>query len=585
MTAAASEITIGIDLGTTNSAVAFWDGSRARLIRNAIDEMLTPSAVGVNDRGKVTVGAAAKERLITHPHLTAARFKQWMGTDRLTSVGSRRWRAEELSALMLKSLYEDALANLPSPPRRAVISAPAYFSDPQRKATLAAARLAGLPECRLVNEPTAAALAYGLHSMEEGRFVVLDLGGGTFDVTILDKYSGVMEARASAGDSRLGGEDFTDFLTQMLADRHRFDLTAASRVQRSRLRRFAETLKRDLSSRQTRGYALNLDGHRFEGELTREAFAECVSGLTARLRGPVERALRDSGVDLAEIDQVILVGGATRMPLFRKLASRLFGRIPLSSLDPDHIVAMGAAVRAAMDARCESLRDVVMTDVCPHTLGTSVIEREGRTVEEVISPIVERNAVVPISRARRYSTVHPNQTSLLVEIYQGECLRPKDNVRIGELNVTVPRGPAGRETIDVRFTYDSNGALEVEVTVLSTGEKSVGYFEGGAGQLDEEEIRRRFEALKKVKIAPRDELANASLIAHGERLYAESCGETREIIKAALMRFVSAIERQQNRTPEEDREELKALLEYLERRLFGVQPASAVTELQDIDNV
>lgn len=576
---------IGIDLGTTNSAVAFWDGESARLAPNALGETLTPSVVGVDDAGMVTVGAAARERLITHPQLTAARFKQWMGADHLADVGGSRWRAEELSAFVLKSLYADALAVLPAAPGTVVISAPAYFSDPQRKATLAAARLAGLPECLLVNEPTAAALAHGLHQQEDGPFIVLDLGGGTFDVTILDTYSGVMEVRASAGDSRLGGEDFTDSLTRLLAERSRFDLRGASRTQRSRLRRFAEILKCDLSARPERDYALDIDGARFEGTLNRADFEACVSGLVARIRAPIERAMRDSGVDVADIGQVILAGGATRMPVFRKLASRLFGRIPLAAPDPDHIVARGAAVRAAMAARHESFRDIVMTDVCPHTLGAAVIEREGRTVEEVVSPIIERNAVVPISRARRYATVHPDQAILTVEIYQGEHLRPRDNVRIGGLDVAVPRGPAGQETVDVRFTYDASGALEVEVVVLSTGEKSVAYFHNGAGQLGEDEIRRRFEALKAVRQAPRQELANAALIAHAERLYAESAGEMRDMLKTAIVQFVAAIERQQNRTPERDRQTFRALLDQVERRLFGAPLAGSDADFYDQDNV
>jgi molecular chaperone HscC len=577
--------TIGIDLGTTNSAVAHWDGENARLIPNALQETLTPSAVGDDDRGEVTVGAAARERLITHPQFTTARFKQWMGTDHLSEIGGRRWRAEELSALVLGSLYDDALAVLPAPPARAVISTPAYFSDPQRKATLAAAKLAGLPPCALVNEPTAAALAYGLHREDDGQFIVLDLGGGTFDVTVLDKYSGVMEVRASAGDCRLGGEDFTDLLTRLLAERRRFDLKTATPVHRSRLRRFAELLKRDLSARQRQDYALDLDGLRFEGELTRDAFESFAAPLTARLRAPIERAIRDSGVDLRDIDQVILVGGATRMPLFRKMASRLFGRIPLSALDPDHIVAMGAAVRAAMIERHESFQDIVMTDVCPHTLGASVIEREGYTVEEVVSPIIERNAVVPISRARRYSTAHPNQTVLSVEVYQGEQLRPRDNVRIGALDVAVPRGPAGQEQIDVRFTYDANGALEMEVTVLSTGEKRACYFQSGASLMDEAELQRRFEALRSIKHAPRDDLPNASLLAYAERLYAESQGELRDLLRSAIVQFVDAIENQRNKTPDADRKSFKAFLIHVERKLFGSALAAPEMDKQDCDNV
>jgi molecular chaperone HscC len=559
---------IGIDLGTTNSAAAIWRDGKPELVRNALGEVLTPSVVGLDDNGEIIVGAEAKDRLITHPDLSLSRFKQWMGTDRTAQVGSHDFSPTDLSALVLKSLYSDVMAAGEDKPDNIIISVPAYFSDPQRKATLAAARLAGVPADTLVNEPTAAALAYGLDSQAEGQFIVLDLGGGTFDVTILDKYEGVMEVRASAGDSFLGGENFTDALVDHFIRRHSLTIDRSDLVSRSRLRRFAELVKCGLSGARERDYDLELDQGRLHGILSREEFEEQVAPLTARLRLPIERTLRDSNVDPSEIDQVILVGGATRMPLVRRLASRLFGRIPMTMLDPDHIIALGAAARAALAAREESFKDVVMTDVCPHTLGTAVVEAWGREETQVISPIIERNAVVPISRVERYWTAGNNQTKVNVDIYQGEQLRPGDNVKIGELDVAVPLGKRGDESIDVRFTYDTNATLEVEVTVVSTGEKSVKYFQENASQLNEADLKQRFETLSQIRLAPRDQLPNKALIAHAERLYVESSGALRDSIRDSIRQFVMTVDDQTNRNPDEARKSFKAYLASVEQHLF-----------------
>lgn len=560
---------IGIDLGTTNSAVAYWDGNQTRLIPNKLGKLITPSVVGLDQEGDITVGAIALDRLITHPDKSVSQFKRWMGTSREVQLGTNCMRAEDLSSFVLKSLLEDVKTALEAPVEHLVISVPAYFSDHQRKSTIAAAKLAGVSVTRLVNEPTAAALSYGLNEKGDGKYVVLDLGGGTFDVSILDKYDGIMEIKACAGDNNLGGEDFTDFLVNWLLQKNKIELNKLDVRQCAILRRFAESLKCDLSTYQEKEYELTIGEYKLKGEITRERFEKDAFHLVSRIRAPVERALRDSRVAPSEISQVILVGGATRMPLMRKLASRLFSLIPLTLLDPDHIVAHGAAVQAALIAEAKGIEDIIMTDVCPYTLGTAVVDETSRLKEIVISPIIERNAAIPISRVERYVTANNNQTRIIIDVYQGEQLKPQDNVKIGEVEIQVPPAEKGREAVDVRFTYDINGNLEVEVTVLSTSEKTVQYFQGGSGQLSDEEIAGRFASLNAIKKTPRDQMENRALIAYAERLYAESTGELREVLRTARSNFILKVEDQQNRNAALDRKEFSEFLQSIEQSMFG----------------
>jgi len=364
---------IGIDLGTTNSLIAVFGEDGPALIPNALDDVLTPSVVGVDDAGEIVVGRAARERLLTHPDKTVASFKRFMGSARETILGRHRLRPEELSALVLRALKADAEAQIGTPVTEAVISVPAYFNDLQRKATLDAGRLAGLKVERLVNEPTAAALAYGLYEMKEGKFLVFDLGGGTFDVSILDKYEGVMEVRATAGDTQLGGDDFTQVIERLLADAHEFHVPALAPSATARLRRTAEALKLTLTSADA-PYELALDDATLSGKLDRQTFEDASAALLRRLRAPVERAIADALLKPDDLDTVVMVGGATRMPIVRSLVARLFGRLPLVHIDPDRTVALGAAVQAGLKGRAAALEDVVMTDVCPYTLGVAAVD-------------------------------------------------------------------------------------------------------------------------------------------------------------------------------------------------------------------
>lgn len=557
---------VGIDLGTTNSLIAAWTPDGPRLLANALGEELTPSAVSI-DGDEVLVGRAALERLITHPDASAAAFKRFMGTNRRITLAGKPYRPEELSALVLAELKRSAEAVLGEPIDDAIISVPAYFNDLQRKATLAAAKIAGLPAERLVNEPTAAALAYGLEAGPEAQFLVFDLGGGTFDVSILDKYDDVMEVRATAGDNVLGGNDFRDCLVEMLAERHKLDLAALSAVERARLLRTAEEIKLALTRGHEADYALTLAAGPLDGALSRAAFEERAQPLVRRLRAPLERAVADSQIRPAEIAQVVMVGGATRMPMVRQLAARLFGRLPLTQIDPDRVVALGAAVQAGLKARHAALGDVVMTDVAPYTLGIRALAGDGGGQDTVVVPIIERNSVVPTSRAKPFFTVADGQEKLTVAVYQGEQLKPDNNVLLGSLDVTVPKARAGQQGVDVRFTYDINGILEVEVTAHGTGEVARKVFRN-ASDLSEDEIAAALARIAHLKIPPAEQAENRLLIARAERIYAELTGEAREHLIGLLSAFRAAIDDGRPADVERARAGFRAALDSLDVRPF-----------------
>lgn len=566
---------VGIDLGTTNSLVAVWQDGAARLLPNALGHVLTPSVVGLNDDGEVIIGMAARDRLVTHPDRTAATFKRFMGTDREIRLGKKKFRAEELSALVLRSLKADAEAALGETVTEAVISVPAYFNDTQRKATRVAGELAGLDVQRLINEPTAAALAYGLENRDrECKFLVFDLGGGTFDVSILEFFEGIAEVRASAGDNFLGGEDFIGLLVDAFLNQagptagiEKDDLPEALEAI---IRSQAESLKRTLSGADNGEMRVVWQGKEIVWAVGRQEFESLSQPLLDRLRAPLERALRDARIRPADLDEVILVGGATRMPMIRQLVARMFGRLPAGHIDPDQVVAMGAAVQAGLKARDKALDEVVLTDVCPYSLGIEVVESFGRKKDwdGYFLPIIERNTTIPASRMERVCTVQNYQADLLVKVYQGENRRVDDNVYLGTLAMEMPVGPAGTETADVRFTYDINGLLEVQATVNSTGETRSVVIEQNAGVLSPGEIEKRLRALDKLKIHPRDETGNHAVLARAERLYEERLGDVRAVIGEQIGLFEAVLDGQRPDEIEAFRTRLKDLLDKIEGEAF-----------------
>lgn len=559
---------VGIDLGTTHSLVAVWRDGATQLVSNALGEWLTPSVVGLDDDGHVLVGKAARERLQTHPGSTTALFKRHMGSAQEVKLGSRSYRPEELSALVLKSLKADVERAFGEPVTEAVISVPAYFSDAQRKATRVAGELAGLKVEKLINEPTAAALAYGLHQKEgETSFLVFDLGGGTFDVSILELFDGVMEVRASAGDNFLGGEDFDQLLLEHFVTLHRNESGFPSTVAvKQSLRREAERVRKALGQDASAEFVLRHADREWRKTVTQNQLVELYSPLLDRLRAPIERALRDARIRVADLDEILLVGGTTRMPLIRKLAASLFGRFPSISLNPDEVVAHGAAIQAALKARDAALDEVVLTDVCPYTLGIEVSRSMGKIQESGhYLPIIERNSVVPVSRVKTVNTLQDNQRQVLVRIFQGESRLVKDNIALGELDIPVPAHKAGEVELDVRFTYDSNGILEADVRIPLTGEAHTLVIENNPGVLTPAEIQERLKALEALKIHPREQQVNTHLAARLERLYQEYLGDARELVGMWASQFQRALETQDERQISEVRKRLAEQVDQFER--------------------
>ena len=558
---------IGIDLGTTNSLIAQFKDGETHLIPNRLGHFLTPSVVSVDDSGAVLVGLAARERLRTAPHTAVSAFKRFMGTDKVFKLNGKKFRAEELSALVLRQLKEDAEAHLGEEVRDVVLTVPAYFNAIQRQATRNAAQMAGLNPLRLLNEPTAAGLAYGLQERpDDTRFLIYDLGGGTFDVSVLDYFDGVVQVSASAGDNRLGGEDFVQVLRQCFLQKCR-DLSDDDRArlhEGSELWQTLETAKRRLGEQNSVEIALNLNGRTLNATVTRDEFHTAAQPLLARLRQPLERALRDAKLRPEQIDSIILVGGATRMPLIRNTITQLFGRIAKASVNPDEAIARGAAVQAAMIARNQDLEEVVLTDVMPFSLGinTSTELDNGERVYGVFAPIIERNMPVPVSRVETFSTIENGQTKLNVCVLQGESVRADDNLKLGELDVAIPPRPAGEVYIDVRFSYDINGLLEVDISNSEFNISRNQTFRHNSINLSETEIQASRERLAALKVHPREQQENRYLLEKGRRLYEEYLGDQRQIIGLELMRFEKTLDGQD---PAAIRHAQKAFGEFLER--------------------
>ncbi len=520
------------------------------------------------------VGRAALERLQTHPQVTASLFKRYMGSARLTTLGNRQFRAEELSAMVLRSLREDAERHFGEPVEEAVISVPAYFSDAQRKATRIAGELAGFKVERLINEPTAAALAYGLHQRDSAStFLVFDLGGGTFDVSILELFEGIMEVRASAGDNYLGGEDFDTLLLQDFvaaqAGNTEGPLALEDAQLYGRLRREAERVRKSLGQESSATFAVRQGEREWRREYTQAGLTDLYAPLFSRLRAPIETALRDARIRASELDEVLLVGGTTRMPLVRKLAASLFGRFPSIQLNPDEAVALGAAVQAGLKSRDAALEEVVLTDVCPYSLGIEIaVEYGGKLENGHYLPIIERNCVVPVSKVKRVFTLQDQQKVVLLKVYQGESRRISENILLGELEIPVPPMPAGEVGIDVRFTYDTNGLLEADAQIVQTGERRNLVIANNAGVLNSEEISQRLKALEALKIHPRDEQPNTLLIARLERLYQESRGDLRQRIDELATRFAQMLDTQELHDIRALRLQISAQLDSLEEGVW-----------------
>ena len=561
---------LGIDLGTTNSLVAVYKDGDVTVIPNRLGSLLTPSVVSVDAEGTVYVGETALERKSVDPANTVSVFKRAMGTERIYELQGKKYRAEDLSSFILRSLKEDAEAYLGCEVDEAVISVPAYFNDRQRKATKKAGELAGFKVERIINEPTAAAIAYGIDQKddldEEVRYLVFDLGGGTLDVSILELDDMIMEVRAVAGDNFLGGEDFTEVLYRMFINKFEIDEREVPLKTLTHLKRQAEKAKKEFCQKDKIVLSAVIEEEPLHMEVTLKEYEEACQLLFERIKKPIERSLRDARIRLDDIDEVVLVGGATKLPLVRRFVGRLMGRPAKAGINPDEAIVIGAALQAAMKERNRDIKEIVLTDVCPYSLGTDTsIRGIGDSLESgYFDPIIERNTVVPASRTKKYWTVRDNQRSVSVDILQGESRLAKGNLKLGSITVPVPPRPAGEESITVTFTYDINALLEVIVKVDSTEVTKKVIIKGEDSIYDDAAAEARMAQLDYLKIHPRDQEENKLLLLKAERMYEEALGDLRPMINRSLMEFEAILNRQKPEEITQGREDFREALSQLE---------------------
>ncbi|NLL80325.1 MAG: molecular chaperone HscC [Clostridiales bacterium] len=557
---------IGIDLGTTNSLAAYYAEDGAKIIPNRLGRHLTPSIVSVDEENQILVGETAREYGLLHPTRMAQVFKRSMGGGKKYNLGGREFTAEDLSSFVLRALKEDAESYLGEEVTEAVISVPAYFDDKRRKATKRAGEMAGLKVERIISEPTAAAISYGLYEKTKNtRFLVFDLGGGTFDVSILELFQNILEVRAVAGDNYLGGEDFTTLLMQEFLDQNKMDMDRLSEKELGRLRKEAESAKLRFSDEDTVEMKF-MSGEEKKLSLSLADYEELCEPLLEKIRKPIQRSLADAHIKLSDIDVVVLVGGATKLPVVRNFIVKLFRKFPDTTIDPDEAVALGAAIQAAMKERREEVKEVILTDVCSFTLGTEVSVERGNGLFESghFCPIIERNTVIPASRTERFYTLRDNQETIRINVLQGESRFAQNNLLLGSLDIRVPKNKAGEEAVDVTYTYDINSLLEVEVKVLSTGETRKEIIKGKENDMTCEEIEQRMKDLSYLKIHPRDQEENRLLLLRGERLYEESTGNDRVILDMWLRAFEEALNSRDAGAIEDARRKLREQLKDFE---------------------
>ncbi|MBB1534006.1 Hsp70 family protein, partial [Leptotrichia sp.] len=522
---------IGIDLGTTNSLATYIDDNgKIEFIKNEYGNILIPSVVGIDENDDIIVGELAKERRMMNAGETASNFKRRMGTDAKIKVKNRTFDAQMLSSFVLKHLKENAEKQLNEKINRAIISVPAYFNDKQRRDTKMAAELAGLTVERLINEPTAAALSLGSNILNQNlKFIVLDLGGGTFDVTLLETFENIMDVISISGDTMLGGEDFTAKICEIFLKNIELAITDLSRDERTKLYTKADRAKKLISLKDVE-IELEIKGKNYKSEITQKDFREAVKPLLVKMKAAIDKALQDGNTDAREIEKVVLVGGAVKLGIIEEFTEKYFHKMrgekiyfssenfiennKLVSIvaDPDTVVAYGVGVAVGMKERNKMFKERILTDVCPFTLGTELVGNR-------FAPIIPRNTTVPTSKSEYFYTIDDYQDKVNVGIYQGESLNIDDNLFLGNFLIDVPRNIAGKEAINVRFTYDINGILEVEATVVSTGLKKSKLIVNG--DLSEEEKNEKIKMLEEIKIQSENKNKDKLLLERANRIYAE----------------------------------------------------------------
>ena len=579
--------TIGIDLGTTNSVIAVMEGGKPTVIANAEGSRTTPSIVGFSKTGEKLVGQLAKRQAILNPDKTIASIKRHMGDDYKVNIDGKDYTPQEISAMILRKLADDASAYLGEKVTSAVITVPAYFNDAQRQATKDAGRIAGLDVLRIVNEPTAAALAYGLEKEKSEKVLVFDLGGGTFDVSILEIGDGVHEVLSTSGDTHLGGDDFDQKVMDWICDEFQkqegIDLRGDKQAMQ-RVKEAAEKAKIELSSVMETSISLpfitaDANGPKhLELSLTRAKFEDLCRDLLNRCKTPVENALKDAGVSKSDINEVVLVGGSTRIPAVQQLVKEYTGKEPNQSVNPDEVVAVGAAVQAGVLAG--EVKDIVLLDVTPLTLGIE-------TLGGVMTPLVPRNTTIPVSKSQVFSTAENNQTAVDIHVLQGERPMAKDNKSLGMFRLDgIPPAMRGLPQIEVTFDIDANGIVNVSAKDKATN-KEQKITITNSSNLSEEDIDKMVKeaeanAAEDKKKKEEAEIKNnaTSLIGSADRIVKDFEGKIDAADKTKLDEQKAALQKAIDENKPVD--ELKKLSDELQQTMFSIsQKAYEAVQKED----
>lgn len=571
--------TIGIDLGTTNSVVAVMEGGKPTVIANAEGSRTTPSIVGFSKTGERLVGQLAKRQAILNPDKTVSSIKRHMGEDYKVKIDDKTYTPQEISSMILRKLADDASSYLGEKVTSAVITVPAYFNDAQRQATKDAGKIAGLDVLRIVNEPTAAALAYGLDKVKPEKVLVFDLGGGTFDVSILEIGDGVHEVLSTSGDTHLGGDDFDEQVMNWLCDEFKktegIDLRNDKQAMQ-RIKEAAEKAKCELSSVVETNINLpfitaDANGPKhLDISLTRAKFEDLSHDLLDRCKKPVEQALKDAGLAKGDIDEVVLVGGSTRIPAVQALVKDYTGKEPNQSVNPDEVVAVGAAIQAGVLAG--EVKDIVLLDVTPLTLGIE-------TLGGVSTPLVPRNTTIPVSKSQVFSTAENNQTAVDINVLQGERPMAKDNKSLGMFRLDgIPPAMRGLPQIEVTFDIDANGIVNVSAKDKATN-KEQKITITNSSNLSEDDIDKMVKeaeanaAEDKAKKEEAETRNNASsLIASAERIVKDFEGKISESDNSKLDEQKAALQKALDEN--KPLEELKKLSEELQQTMFAISQAA-----------